>query len=101
MKPSDCFDWTYAVVREVKEMGMVYESEEMQREIDDMLTETGNLQLFSTQVNATTALSVCARPLTYDIVLGGKNMVFLNNLENAVTIYRAMLADFRGNVYLG
>lgn len=101
MKPSDCFDWTYAVVREVKEMGMVYESEEMQREIDDMLTETGNLQLFSTQVNATTALSVCARPLTYDIVLGGKNMVSLNNLENAVTIYRAMLADFRGNVYLG
>ena len=101
MKPSDCFDWTYAVVREVKEMGMVYESEEMQREIDDMLTETGNLQLFSTQVNATTALSVCARPLTYDIVLGGTNMVSLNNLENAVTIYRAMLADFRGNVYLG
>lgn len=101
MKPSDCFDWTYAVVREVKEMGMDYESEEMQREIDDMLTETGNLQLFSTQVNATTALSVCARPLTYDIVLGGKNMVSLNNLENAVTIYRAMLADFRGNVYLG
>lgn len=101
MKPSDCFDWTYAVVREVKEMGMVYESEEMQREIDDMLTETGNLQLCSTQVNATTALSVCARPLTYDIVLGGKNMVSLNNLENAVTIYRAMLADFRGNVYLG
>lgn len=101
MKPSDCFDWTYAVVREVKEMGMVYESEEMQREIDDMLTETGNLQLFSTQVNATTALSVCARPLTYDIVLGGKNMVSLNNLENAVTTYRAMLADFRGNVYLG
>lgn len=101
MKPSDCFDWTCAVVREVKEMGMVYESEEMQREIDDMLTETGNLQLFSAQVNATTALSVCARPLTYDIVLGGKNMVSLNNLENAVTIYRAMLADFRGNVYLG
>lgn len=101
MKPSDCFDWTYAVVREVKEMGMVYESEEMQREINDMLTETGSLQLFSTQVNATTALSVCARPLTYDVVLGGKNMVSLNNLENAVTIYNAMRADFKGEVYNG
>lgn len=101
MKPSDCFDWTYAVVREVKEMGMVYKSEEMQKEIDDMLTETGNLQLCSTQVNATTALSVCARPLTYDVVLGNKNMVSLNNLENAITIYQAMRSDFKGEVYNG
>lgn len=82
-------------------MGMVYESEDMQKEIDEMLTEAGNVQLFSTAVNSTTALSLCARPLTYDVVLGSKNIVSLNNLENAVTIYRAMMADFRGDIYHG
>lgn len=82
-------------------MGMVYESEDMQKEIDEMLTETGNVQLFSTLVNASTSLSLCARPLTYDVVLGGKNIVSLNNIENAVIIYRAMMADFKGDVYHG
>lgn len=82
-------------------MGMVYQSEEMQKEIDEMLTETGNVQLFSTEVNATTALSLCARPLTFDVVLGGRNIVSLNEVENAITIYQAMRADFKGEIYHG
>lgn len=82
-------------------MGMVYQSEEMQKEIDEMLTETGNVQLLSTEINATTILSLCARPLTFDVVLGGRNIVSLNNVENAITIYHAMMADFKGKIYHG
>lgn len=82
-------------------MGMVYESEEMQKEIDEMLTEAGNVQLCSTEVNATTTLSLCACPLTYDVVLGGRNIVSLNNVENAIIIYCAMMADFKGEIYHG
>lgn len=82
-------------------MGMVRESEEMQREIDEMPTQAGNLQLLSTQINASTDLSVCVRPLCYDVVLGSKTIVSLNNQENAVVIYQAMRADFKGEVYNG
>lgn len=82
-------------------MGMVRESEDLQREIDKMLTDAGILQIYSTQVNASTELSLCARPLSYDVVLGGKNIVSCNCPENAVTIYHAMRADFKGEVYYG
>lgn len=82
-------------------MGMVYELEEMKKEINDILLKAGYAQLLSTQINATTALSVCIRPLTYDVVLGEKNIVSCNCPENAVTIYKAMMADFKGDIYNG
>lgn len=82
-------------------MGMVYGSEEMRKEIYDMLTNAGHARLLSTQINATTALSVCVRPLTYDVVLGEKNIVSCNCPENAITIYMAMMADFKGDIYNG
>lgn len=97
---TDLFPTIYNSGRE-KEMGMVYQSEEMQKEIDEMLTEAGNVQLCSTEVNATTTLSLCACPLTYDVVLGGRNIVSLNNVENAIIIYCAMMADFKGEIYHG
>lgn len=82
-------------------MGMVRESEDMQREINRILTAAGYEQLISTQINATTDLSVCIRPLCYDVVFGGKNIVSCNCPENAITIYNAMRADFKGEVWHG
>lgn len=82
-------------------MGMIRESEEMQKEVAKMQKATENIQLLSTEINASTTLSVCARPLCYDVVLGSENVVSLNNLENANTIYQAMRADFKGEVYHG
>lgn len=82
-------------------MGMVRESEDMQGEINRILASAGYEQLISAQINATTDLSVCIRPLCYDVVLGGKNIVSCNCPENAVAIYRAMLADFKGEIYNG
>lgn len=83
------------------EMGIVRESEDMQREINRILTAAGYEQLISTQINATTDLSVCIRPLCYDVVLGGKNIVSCNCPENAIIIYHAMCADFKGEVWHG
>lgn len=81
-------------------MGMVRELEDMQIEVNNMLM-AGSLQLLSTEINASTDLSVCVRPLCYDIVLGNKKVVSLNLPENAVAIYQAMRADFKGEVYHG
>lgn len=82
-------------------MGMVRESEDLQAEIQKMMTDAGILRLYSTQVNASTELSLCARPLSYDVVLGGRNIASFNCPENAVTVYHAMRADFNGEVYHG
>ena len=82
-------------------MGMVRESEDMQRELREVLAQAEKPPLLSTQVNATTDLSVCIRPLCYDVVLGGKHIVSCNCPENAITIYNAMRADFKGEVYHG
>lgn len=85
--------------KEDNEMGMVRESEDMQEEIHEMLTEAGKVPLVSTHVNSTTELSVCIRPFCYDVVLGGKNLLSFNHPENAFTVYRVMLADLKGNIY--
>ena len=82
-------------------MGMVRESEDMQWELREVLAQAEKPPLLSTQVNATTDLSVCIRPLCYDVVLGGKHIVSCNCPENAITIYHAMRADFKGEVYHG
>lgn len=82
-------------------MGMVRESEDMQRELREVLAQAEKPPLLSTQVNATTDLSVCIRPLCYDVVLGGKHIVSCNCPENAVTVYNVMRADFKGEVYHG
>lgn len=82
-------------------MGMVRESEDLQAEIQKMLTDAGILKLYSTQINASTELSLCARPLSYDVVLGGKNIASFNCPENAIMVYYAMRADFNGEVYHG
>lgn len=82
-------------------MGMVRESEDMQKEINRILAAAGYEKLISTQINASTDLSVCVRPLCYDVVLGGKNIVSCNLPENAVAIYHAMRADFKGEIYNG
>lgn len=82
-------------------MGMVRESEDMQKEINRILTAAGYEQLISTQINASTDLSVHIRPLCYDVMLNGKHIVSCNCLENAITIYNAMCADFKGDVYNG
>ncbi len=82
-------------------MGMVRESEDMQRELNEILEHAQKPPLLSTQINATTDLSVCIRPLCYDVVLGGKNIVSCNCPENAITIYHAMRADFKGEVWHG
>lgn len=88
-------------------MGMVYQSEDMQKEADEMqkriddILEKVDYRVMSTDINATTEMSVRIRPLSYDVVLGGKNIVSLNNVENAITIYHAMMADFKGDIYHG
>lgn len=82
-------------------MGKVSEYEDMQKEVEEMQKASENLQLLSTQINASTDLSVCVRPLCYDVVLGGKNIVSLNLPENAIAIYQAMRADYKGEVYNG
>lgn len=82
-------------------MGMVRESEDMLREVQRMYEEIENLKILSTQINASTDLSVCARPLCYDVILGGKIIVSANLPENAFTIYHAMRADYKGEVYHG
>lgn len=82
-------------------MGMVREQEDMEKEVCEMLSSMGDIQLLSTQVNASTELSVCARPLSYDIFLGGKHVLSFNCPENAITVYHAMRADFNGDIWHG
>lgn len=82
-------------------MGMVREYEDMERETAEMLKTAQRPPLLSTQINAATDLSVCIRPLCYDVMLGGKHVVSLNCPENAITIYHAMRADFKGEIYHG
>lgn len=82
-------------------MGMVRESEDMQREINEILINAGCPKLISTKISASTELSVCVRPLCYDVMLGGKHIVSCNCPENAVTVYNVMRADFKGDVYHG
>lgn len=82
-------------------MGMVRESEDMQKEICEILLNAGYAQLISEKINAGTELSVRILLLSYDVVLGGKKILSMNHPENAITVYRAMLADFRGNIYIG
>lgn len=82
-------------------MGMVRESEDMQREINEILINAGCSKLISTQINASTELSVCARPLCYDVMLSGKAILSLNCPENAVIVYNVMRADFKGDIYHG
>lgn len=82
-------------------MGMVRDSEDMQREVNEMLEQAQKPPLISTQINATTELSVYIRPLCYDVMLNNKNIVSCNCPENAIAIYYAMRADFRGEVYNG
>ena len=79
-------------------MGMVRESEDMQKEICEILLNAGYAQLISEKINAGTELSVRILPLSYD---GGKKILSMNHPETAITVYRAMLADFRGNIYIG
>lgn len=81
-------------------MGMVREYEDLQKEVNEM-TEGNGIQLLSTDINKSTELSVCARPLCYDVVLGNKCIVSLNCPENAIVIYQALRADFKGEVYNG
>lgn len=93
-------------------MGMVREYEDMDKEYkdtgktgahagetDELLEQAQKPPLLSTQINATTDLSVCIRPLCYDVVLGGKHIASFNCPENAITVYHAMRADFKGDVY--
>lgn len=82
-------------------MGMIRESEEMQKEVDEMLAKAEDYQLLSTKIYANTDLTLKVCPLCYDVVLGSKNVVSLNKMENAITIYQAMRADFKGEVYHG
>lgn len=82
-------------------MGMVREYEDMERETAEMLKTAENPPLLSTQVNATTDLSVYIRPLCYDVMLNEKHIVSCNCPENATTIYHAMRADFKGEVFHG
>ena len=82
-------------------MGMVNQSEEMQREISRILLKAGATQLISEKINASTDLSVCVCPLCYDVVLNEKKIASFNCPENAVTVYRAMLADLKGEIYHG
>lgn len=82
-------------------MDKIGEPEEMQRKVSEMLLNAGNIRLLSTEINASTDLEVYARPLTYDVVLGGKSIVSLNHPENAITIYQIMRADLKGEVYDG
>lgn len=82
-------------------MGIVREYEDMQAKINRNLLEDGHTKLISEQINDCTELSVCIRPLCYDVVLGSKNILSLNNPENAVAIYQIMLADLKGDILHG
>lgn len=59
------------------------------------------LKILSTQINASTDLSVYVRPHCCDVIFGGKTIVSVNNIVNAYTIYHALRADFKGEVYHG
>ncbi len=82
-------------------MGMVNQSEDMQREISGIFLKAGVTQLISEKINASTDLSVRVCPLCYDVVLNEKKIASFNCPENALTVYLAMLADFRGDIYNG
>ncbi len=82
-------------------MGMVRQSEDMQREINEILEQAQKPPLISTKINAATDLSVYIRALCFDVMLNDKHIVSCNCPENAVTIYHAMQADFKGEVYHG
>lgn len=82
-------------------MGMVYQSEEMQREIIENLEKVGKYKVLSTEINATNELSLCILPLTFDVILGDETIVSLNHCENAIIIYRAIMADLKGEVFNG
>lgn len=82
-------------------MGMIRESEEMQKEVDEMFANAEDYQILSTEINASTDLSVKVCPLCYDVVLGNEKVISLNNVENAIIIYHAMRADLKGDVYNG
>lgn len=82
-------------------MGMVYQSEEMQKEIKEILKKVGKYKVLSTEINAQTELSLCILPLTFDVILGEKTIISLNHCENAIIIYRAIMADLKGEVYHG
>lgn len=82
-------------------MGMVRESEDMQKEVNEIVRALENPPLLSAKINAMTDLSVCVRPLCYDVLLSGKKILSLNCPENAVVIYYAMLADLKGEIYHG
>lgn len=82
-------------------MGMVYQSEEMQEEVKEILKKAGACVVLSTEVNATTDLSLCVLPLKFDIELGGKTILSLDKVENAYIIYNVLRADLKGEVYHG
>lgn len=91
-----------------KEMGMVYQSDYMQAETEKMLEEAklnlkkaGACVILSTEINATTDLSLCVLPLKFDIELGGKTVLSLDKIENAYLIYNVLRADFKGEIYNG
>lgn len=82
-------------------MGMIYESERMQEEAKEILKKAGAYKVLSTEVNATTDLSLCVLPFKFDIVLGGKTILSLDKVENAYIIYNVLCADLKGKVYHG
>ena len=60
-----------------------------------------SIAVCSTQVNQATELSVEAVPVAYEVRINDDVVCVLNQLENARTVYNALVSDMKGAVYHG
>ena len=82
-------------------MGKVFEHAELQEELDRLLEHADGIQLFVTEVNKSTDLTVSARPLCYDVKIGKDLVYACNELENARLLFDVIRADLKGDIWNG
>lgn len=82
-------------------MGKVSEYDDLCRELREIIGSADNIDIFKTEINKRTDLTVSARPLCFDVTLGNDLIYSCNHLGNAHIIYDVIRADLKGEMWHG